>query len=68
MPLGKQAMGDLFFLISLMSCSVFLIYFSFICHHFMNSMLYIFSVYLVPIDPFVCVLKSAPRPSVAGKE
>lgn len=32
----------------------------------MNSMLYIFLVYLVPIDSFVCILKIAPGHSDAG--
>lgn len=60
MPFGRQTMDDLFFLlIGLLSSSVFLIYFSFISCCFANSILYIFSVYLVPVDPFVCIPKMA---------
>lgn len=63
-------MEDLFFsLISLVSASIFLIYFFFIPCHFMNLILHIlFGQFSVPTDLSVSVLKAAPGHSDVGKE
>lgn len=71
MPLGEVDSGRFIFflLISLVSASIFLIYFFFISCHFMNSILHIlFGRFSVPTDLSVSVLKAAPGHSDVGKE
>ena len=58
MPLGSQTREDLFFCL-LVFCLPGFSWFSFISCCFGNLVLCIFSVCLVSIDPFVCILKIA---------